>query len=191
MAASLDALVDELRDAARALVDAAAAAGLRPQITSTLRSHAEQKRLYARRQSGLQPFPVALPGTSAHEYGWAFDLVVTPFEALRDVGATWESWGGAYGGANRDPVHFELPGASAEARRIGLTEYAYQDPVRIPAVIQAADFLISFVPYIGWATFVATIVSWFPQYSRDEIVQAIANPATAAYRAGFRSGTSP
>jgi hypothetical protein len=30
-------------------------------------------------------------------------------EALSDVGGTWSSWGGIWGG-ERDPVHFEYPG---------------------------------------------------------------------------------
>jgi hypothetical protein len=36
-------------------------------------------------------------------------MVVYPWEALADVGYTWESWGGVWGG-QKDPVHFEYPG---------------------------------------------------------------------------------
>jgi hypothetical protein len=36
-------------------------------------------------------------------------MVVSPWEALADVGATWQSWGGEWGG-QRDPVHFQYPG---------------------------------------------------------------------------------
>jgi hypothetical protein len=32
-------------------------------------------------------------------------------EALADVGYTWQTWGGVWGG-DRDPVHFEYPGFS-------------------------------------------------------------------------------
>src|SRR5712692_2273348 len=110
MAASLDALDADLRDAASALVDAA---GLQPRITSTLRSHSEQRRLYARFVAGQAGFPVALPGQSAHEYGYAFDLVVSPMDALADVGYTWQQWGGGWNPS--DAVHFELAGASAWA----------------------------------------------------------------------------
>jgi hypothetical protein len=35
-------------------------------------------------------------------------MVVSPFEALADVGYTWETWGGIWG-SDRDPVHFEYP----------------------------------------------------------------------------------
>src|SRR6266852_6596888 len=120
MAASLDALDADLRDAASALVDAAGAAGLQPRITSTLRSHSEQRRLYARFVAGQAGFPVALPGQSAHEYGYAFDLVVSPMDALADVGYTWQQWGGGWNPS--DAVHFELPGATERAKTRGKEE---------------------------------------------------------------------
>src|SRR5260370_14445964 len=113
----LDELVPELRDAAMALVDAAGAAGLLPRITSTVRSHSEQARLYRRYLAGQAGFPVAPPGFSAHEYGEAFDMVVSPMEALADVGYTWQQWGG--GGNPADAVHLELPGATARAKQKG------------------------------------------------------------------------
>jgi D-alanyl-D-alanine carboxypeptidase len=102
-------LIPELQGPAQDLVDAAGAAGLQPRVTSTLRSYQAQVRLYRRWQSGLSPLPAAPPGTSAHEFGYAFDLVVTPYEALSDVGYTWQTWGGEWGG-EKDPVHFQYPG---------------------------------------------------------------------------------
>jgi hypothetical protein len=36
-------------------------------------------------------------------------MVVSPMEALSDVGYTWQTWGGVWGG-ERDPVHFQYPG---------------------------------------------------------------------------------
>jgi hypothetical protein len=36
-------------------------------------------------------------------------MVVSPFEALSDVGYTWQQWGGIWGG-QQDPVHFQFPG---------------------------------------------------------------------------------
>src|SRR5437667_6413034 len=121
MPASLDALVAELRDAARALVNAAGAAGLQPRITSTLRTHSEQRRLYSRFLAGQAGYPVAPPGRSAHEYGEAFDLVVSPMEALEDVGYTWQTWGGGWNPA--DAIHFELPGASERAKKQALLDF--------------------------------------------------------------------
>lgn len=110
MALPLSSLIPELQPFAAALIDAAGRAGLLPRVTSTRRSHAEQVRLHRRYLAGLQPFFVAPPGTSPHEYGFAFDLVVSPFEALSDVGLLWESWGGYWGGRQSDPVHFQYPG---------------------------------------------------------------------------------
>src|SRR5207245_3122297 len=115
MRASLLALDPDLRDAAQSLLDAAGAAGLQPRITSTLRSHSEQRRLYSRFLAGQSGYPVAPPGQSAHEYGWAFDMVVSPLEALADVGFTWQSWGGGWNPA--DAIHFELLGASDLAKQ--------------------------------------------------------------------------
>src|SRR5260370_2158883 len=102
-------LIPELQDAARQLVQGAGEAGLPPRVTSTRRSPTKQARLYRRWLSGLSPLPAAPPGTSAHEFGYAFDMVVSPFEALADVGYTWQEWGGLWG-SSRDPVHFEYPG---------------------------------------------------------------------------------
>src|SRR5229473_8031215 len=113
----VNGLVDELAAAAADLLDAAAAARLMPRVTSTRRSRSEQRRLYARYLAGQAGFPVAPPGYSAHEYGEAFDMVVTPMEALADVGATWIDWGGGWNGS--DAVHFELPGASDRAKLLG------------------------------------------------------------------------
>lgn len=112
MSASLGSLVAELRPFARALVNLAGSAGLQPRITSTRRSHAEQARLYRRFLSGVQPYPVAPPGTSAHEFGMAFDMVTGAMRLsdLKDLGSVWTSWGGVWGGEFDDPIHFELPG---------------------------------------------------------------------------------
>ena len=116
--AGISCLVPELRDAAFSLDDLVARSGLVGKFTSTCRSRAEQERLYRAYISGRHAFPVAPPGSSAHEYGEAFDYVVSPYEYQGDVGATWQSWGGTWGGA-RDAVHFELPGASERARANG------------------------------------------------------------------------
>jgi hypothetical protein len=118
MAANLDGLVDEIRDAARELDAAVWRAGLRGRFTSTRRSHSEQARLYRAFISGRHPYPVAPPGFSAHEYGEAFDYLVLPSEYQSNVGETWVSWGGTWGGSS-DDVHFELEGASARAKAMG------------------------------------------------------------------------
>jgi hypothetical protein len=124
--ASLDDLDPDLSVFARALLNAAGAAGLQPKITSTVRTHSEQRRLYNRFLAGQSGFPVVPPGYSAHEYGWAFDMVVSPMDALADVGYTWQQWGGGWNPA--DAVHFELPGASESARQRGAQE-SEQKPI--------------------------------------------------------------
>lgn len=111
-------LTPDLLPFAQALLDAAGAAGLQPRITSTVRTHSEQGRLYRGYLANpARAYPVAPPGYSAHEYGEAFDMVVSPMEALADVGATWIEWGGGWNPG--DAVHFELPGASERARKAG------------------------------------------------------------------------
>src|SRR5712691_1218895 len=119
MGGSLEDLVDELAPFARDLVDAAGAAGLHPRITSTVRTRSEQARLYRRFLAGQAGYPVVPPGFSAHEYGEAFDMVVTPMAALADVDYTWQTWGGGWSGA--DAVHFELPGATERAKQYAVT----------------------------------------------------------------------
>lgn len=119
MSASIRYLAPELAQAATALVAEAQAAGLQPIVTSTWRTYAEQKKLYDKFLRGESQYPASPPGEGSHEYGWAFDMVVTPRDALWDLGDLWEEWGGDWGGRWRNPdiIHFELPGASQEARR--------------------------------------------------------------------------
>ncbi len=110
MAISISSLVPELQPYCRELLRIAGENRLEPRLTSARRSLQEQRELYNRFLRGANPFPVAPPGTSAHETGEAFDLLVTPVDYLPALGDLWISWGGQWGG-NRDPVHFQLPGA--------------------------------------------------------------------------------
>jgi hypothetical protein len=111
VSAALEGLIPELQEYARALDQEVHAAGLRGSFTSTRRSHAEQKRLFDRYMRGEAQYPALPPGQSAHEYGYAFDYLVSPYEYQADVGALWQSWGGIWGG-RKDEVHFEYPGFS-------------------------------------------------------------------------------
>jgi|SRR5882757_1389825 len=148
---TISSLVPDLRPFAKALFDVAGANGLQPRITSARRTYIEQVRLYDRFLKGINPFPVAEPGTSAHETGEAFDMLVTPVEYLPDLGAIWISWGGEWGG-NRDPVHFQLPGAPSPellqqtkgARRTGITAEGAVDFVA--GLQPGIPFLTAFVP---------------------------------------------
>ena len=110
MSASLNQLDPALQPFARDLVLLAGQAGLQPRVTSTRRSHSEQQRLYNRFLAGAAEYPVAPPGRSAHEYGLAFDILVTPYDALADLADVWIQAGGVWHAS--DPIHFEYPGFS-------------------------------------------------------------------------------
>lgn len=172
MGASLDSLDPGLAFAARALASAVAEAGGQFRFTSTLRSHSEQTRLFRRHLQGLSPYPVAPPGTSAHEYGWAFDAVTSPWEWQADVGQVWQSWGGVWG-ARGDPVHFELPGASAAAK------VAVREPGSEAEKVFAAslDLVLGFLPGIGQAELFATVLRLFPGWSESELLDFLSGPA--------------
>lgn len=93
---------------AQYLLDTARYNNIRVRITSGYRSVAEQRRLYERYIAGRQPYPVAPPGRSYHNYGLAVDIVAdSPPGAQEALGRLWESWGGLWGGS-RDPVHFSI-----------------------------------------------------------------------------------
>lgn len=139
MGTSRDALDADLRQALHELEVFCGQNGLQTRLTSTVRSYREQKFLWDRYQKGQATFPAAPPGHSAHEYGWAFDLLVTPYEYQDAVGQAWKNlWGGSYAGKN-DPVHFELPGAAALAYQIGEQNFPIEGS-NAPSVWD----------YIGW-----------------------------------------
>jgi hypothetical protein len=93
-----------LRAELRAAVAAAEAALGRPlRITSGWRSPAAQQALWDRRATN--PFPVAPPGTSAHERGEAIDVHRSDAEALAAVGP---AVGLCRPLPASDPIHFEL-----------------------------------------------------------------------------------
>lgn len=135
---SLDALTPEFIPYAKAFVQFLGNNRLHPQITSTRRSRAEQSRLYdayiARGRTGL---PAAPPGASAHEYGYAVDLLVSPQEYLYAVGNYWSQLGGVWHPS--DPVHFEYPGFVPQA------ETAAESPL-----VGIIETLSSFLPPVFW-----------------------------------------
>lgn len=71
-------------------------------VTSTYRSYSDQLRLWNARHTN--PYPVAPPGRSMHQYGRAWDMVADP-AWLRWAGAVWTSWGGRW--SEGDRIHFE------------------------------------------------------------------------------------
>jgi len=54
----------------------------------------------------MNPYPVAKPGTSAHELGLAVDVWAGDSARTQLLGRTWRAWGGRWSAA--DEVHFEL-----------------------------------------------------------------------------------
>jgi hypothetical protein len=75
-------------------------------VTSVRRTWSQQYYLYRRFLQGQNPYPVAPPGRSYHEYGRAFDFEA-PADVLEQLGQIWESWRGRWGGRFHDPIHFE------------------------------------------------------------------------------------
>jgi len=67
--------------------------GITPTVTSVYRSWAEQQRLRLRWEQGQSAFPANRPGDSAHNYGWAFDAVVSErHQALWDQIRAYVGW---------------------------------------------------------------------------------------------------
>lgn len=96
--------VEGLTPAMRAALDRAAVLlGQQAPITSGWRSYSEQERLYRGRDAS--PYPVAAPGTSAHERGTAVDVPEAFVPRLASVAA---EAGLCHPWPTTDPVHFEL-----------------------------------------------------------------------------------
>lgn len=181
MGANLDALDPDLRQGLQELSQWLAASRIILTVTSTVRSARDQDFLWRRYRKGQSVLPAAPPGHSAHEYGWAFDAVVTPDDYQDGVGRAWESmWGGKWGGT-RDPVHFELPGASQLAWQLGesgATPLAEAPPERTETLTgKVFDFALgTFVPVYGTTSVVASIAKLVPGLSQSTILDWIANP---------------
>jgi hypothetical protein len=170
--AQMGSLEPELAGAATALVVAAHNAGLMPRLTSARRTSGQQARLYRRFLEGNSQLPALPPGLSAHEYGLAFDLVTSPFEALGDVGATWQSWGGEWGGSG-DPVHFQYPGSEEIIKKL-----LQDDPVAIKALGLGIDIAIGFIPVVGSVETAATILQLFPSWAHSPVVDFLSGPGS-------------
>jgi hypothetical protein len=134
MSASLLDLISDLQPFAQDLVDLAGRAGVQPRVTSTRRSHAQQQRLYRAFLAGHTKYPVAPPYTSAHEYGFAFDMVADTAENLHDLGYVWGTWGGLW--SPHDEVHFEYPGFVA-------SELAVNEPGFFETVQSFGDWYVN------------------------------------------------
>lgn len=98
--------------------------GFSARVTSAYRSRAAQTKLYNRWLNGLQPYPVAPPGTSDHERGLALDVVSTDqtklVSLLREAGLQWAG--------PADPVHFSMvgPQIASQGQKIGIPKTVKQ-----------------------------------------------------------------
>lgn len=115
--------------------------GFQARVTSAYRSPAKQAWLYKRWLAGLQPYPVAPPGTSDHERGLALDVVSTNpaqlVSLLRSAGLSWQGPG--------DPVHFYLSSLKSQA-------VAKKPKKQETALGKALDWA-SFIPGpVGWVS---------------------------------------
>lgn len=106
----LAGLDTRLREHAERTVEYARQLGVAPVVTSTRRSASEQARLYANWKAGLNKYPVAPVGQSAHQYGVAWDSVVPPEQQ-----ALWNAVRRAFGWyvPEGDLVHAEFPNWTA------------------------------------------------------------------------------
>ena len=175
--ANFSSLIPELQPWATKLLDLAVRAGVRPQVTSTYRTLQQQTKLYDQFLAGQSKYPVAPPGTSAHEFGYAFDLAVDNSTDLTDLGTVWEQWGGVYGGRFGDPVHFEYPGFSPGVRPQAVASPAPSSCGTTEKLLaEAVDFILGLLPYIGTVELVAWLVGMgFP---RSQVLQWLNNPVT-------------
>jgi hypothetical protein len=158
----------DLAEGMDGLVSILAQNGYTGRITSTVRSYREQKFLFDRYSAGNSALPAVAPGYSAHEYGWAFDLVVgqtLDLELQMAVGSLWVKYfGGAFGG-KKDPVHFELPGAGKAAWALG-QQKAQEDLQNNPSLWDYAGWALSF---LGLADLLFQL--GYTVASRDEAVK--------------------
>jgi LAS superfamily LD-carboxypeptidase LdcB len=103
---NFNGLAPWLKPAADFLLSQIVAAGLRPEVTSVYRSYSTQAKLYADYLAGRRTLPAARPGTSKHQLGLAFDMVIRPYPQYQAAaGAVWQRMGGKWFAS--DPVHFE------------------------------------------------------------------------------------
>lgn len=90
---------------ARTVADARRA-GMTVVITSRFRSVAKQAALRRKWETGKSRFPAARPGLSMHNYGFAFDAVVTQGGTQADLGKIAKRHGLIWAG-KKDKVHFD------------------------------------------------------------------------------------
>lgn len=122
--------------------------GFDARVTSGYRSRQKQAWLYNRYLRGLQPYPVAPPGTSDHEKGLAIDVVSTNTNKLvpllRSAGLNWAGPG--------DPVHFYISGRKSQPKAIS----AAPKRTTLQKARSTADKILDYTSWIpgpiGWSS---------------------------------------
>ena len=81
-------------------------------VTSSCRTQEQQERLYRDWLGGLNEFPVAKPGHSAHQVGLAVDISRKDMDPFQDLflhvlGASWREIDPSFVWSETDPIHFE------------------------------------------------------------------------------------
>ena len=146
--ASLSKVYKPLAAAVRYIQSISQSYGFKVQINSGYRSKVSQAQLAAEGGS----YPVATPGRSQHQYGFAVDLQAVPWEYQNTL-ANWMQSAGAYWGGSSDPVHFSVFNPSEWALRLGYVEKPptnFTQPLTSAAALSAAGIQSSYqISYPG------------------------------------------
>jgi peptidoglycan LD-endopeptidase CwlK len=139
----IESLTPQTQELCRKLIAACADAGVPIIITSTLRTAAEQDRLYAQGRTAPGPIVTKLKGGQGiHETGQAFDVMPVnggynaPTSVWNKIGQLGESIGLEWGGnwkSFKDLPHFQIKGAKA-----GKAPTTPQPPAADPATGNAS-----------------------------------------------------
>lgn len=156
-----------LRTISRNLPGVARSLGFQARVTSGYRSSKKQAWLYQRYLAGLQPYPVAPPGTSDHERGLALDVVSTDtgklVALLTSAGLYWAGEG--------DPVHFGLLPSRGETtgKKGAFASWKEGPGSSVPAVVTA-------LPGVGPAFSFFADPSAYLKEQADTILSVIFGP---------------
>jgi len=110
-------------------------------------------------------------------------MVVSPMDALPDVGAYWKAQGGVWGGEFNDPIHFEYPGFTpprkhSTAYTVGTTVASLAVPLPVSTGLTVAKWLDT-VPWYyktalfagipGFESFLDFTIDELPDWLRDTL----------------------
>jgi len=115
--ATLTNVFKPLADVVRLCQKAAIQAKWKVQINSGYRSSMTQAEIA---KEGNQ-YPVAAPGKSQHQYGFAVDLQAVPWSNQSTL-VRWMTYYGAYWGGTADPVHFSVFTPTQWAQMLGVSQ---------------------------------------------------------------------